>query len=194
MGHHSVGQLFLTLPVHGDHLHLIHCVPNKLEPICWGKSPQQALDACASHLCTSTRLNDAGNKPGLDFRLPSEPGWRRGCPPLPCQWCWERQGWHYLASQKRAKPLLTLQHHIPSWVSFACGRFDKGSGGSWRGRQQKRACQLSLSSRVLVEASCLLCGVWHLVGEWDNWFARPLQTTEATCVGWPPLFSPDHKF
>ena len=49
-GHHPVGQLLLALPVHCDHLHLIHCVPHKLEPICRGKSGQQALDACASHL------------------------------------------------------------------------------------------------------------------------------------------------
>ena len=67
MGQHSVGQLLLTLPVHSHHLHLVHCVPNKLEPICRGKSAQQALDACASHLCTYIRLNDAGNKPGQGY-------------------------------------------------------------------------------------------------------------------------------
>ena len=67
MGHDSVGQLLLALPAHGDHLHLIHCVANKLEPICRPKSAQQALDACASHLCTSIRLNDAGNKPGQGY-------------------------------------------------------------------------------------------------------------------------------
>ena len=50
MGQHSVGQILLALPVHGHHLHLVHCVPNKLEPICRGKSAQQDLDACAAHL------------------------------------------------------------------------------------------------------------------------------------------------
>ena len=50
MGHHSVGQILLALPVHGHHLHLVHGVLNKLEPIFRGKSAQQDLDACAAHL------------------------------------------------------------------------------------------------------------------------------------------------
>ena len=47
---HPLGQLLLPLPVHGDHLHLVHCVPHQLEPIGRGKSSKKALDACTSYL------------------------------------------------------------------------------------------------------------------------------------------------
>ena len=53
MGHHSLRQLLLSLPVHSHHLHLVHCVPNKFEPICRGKFAQQELDACAADLYPS---------------------------------------------------------------------------------------------------------------------------------------------
>ena len=47
---HPLGQLLLPLPVHGDHLHLVHRVPHQLEPIDRGKSSKKALDAGASYL------------------------------------------------------------------------------------------------------------------------------------------------
>ena len=75
MGQHSVGQLLLTLPVHSHHLHLVHCVPNKLEPICRGKSAQQDLDACAAHLCIGIRIQfQTVQATGQDFWPPLEPG------------------------------------------------------------------------------------------------------------------------
>ena len=47
---HPLGKLLLPLPVHGDHLHLVHRVPHQLEPIDRGKSSKKALDAGASYL------------------------------------------------------------------------------------------------------------------------------------------------